>query len=113
MKGESIQGELATLPTVLPDELIGCSVLLPPSDDGEHLRATIVKKIIDHDEDVEHHPAKVQFLVNVGNDQAEEIYSYTDLLDFLNQESMEEETGEQFFRFKDIIAHQGPLKPGD
>jgi len=26
---------------------------------------------------------------------------------------MEEETGEQFFRFKDIIAHQGPLKPGD
>jgi len=26
---------------------------------------------------------------------------------------MEEDTGEQFFCFKDIIAHQGPLKPGD
>jgi len=70
---------------------------------------TIVKKIINHDEDVKCHPAKIQFLVNVGIDKAEEIYSsYTNLFDLLNQESLEEETGEQFFQFKDIIAHQWP-----
>jgi len=58
-------------------------------------------------------PYQSSVLVNVGNDQAEEIYSYTNLLDFLNQESLDEETGEQFFWFKDIIAHQGPSKPSD
>jgi len=49
----------------------------------------------------------------VGEDHAEEIYAYTNLVDFLNQEILEEDTGEQFFQFKNIIAHQGPLKPGD
>jgi len=103
LKGEQNQGELATIPNVLPDDLLGCTVLLPPNDDGECLRATIVKKIIKHDQDVDGQPAKIQFLVSVGEDRAEEIYTYTDLVDFLNQEIL----------VKDIIAHQGPLKPGD
>jgi len=91
-KREQHQGELATIPNVLPDDLLGCTILLPPNDDGECLQATIVKKTIDHDQDVDGQPAKIQFLVNVGTDCAEEIYAYTDLVDFLNQEILEEET---------------------
>jgi len=97
------------MPNDLLNDQLGHTVLLPPNDDGEHFRATIVKKIIDHDQDVDGQPTKIQFLVNVGEDCAELIYAYTDLVDFLNQEILEEETGEQFFQFKDIIAHQGPL----
>ena len=84
LKGEQHQGELTTIPNVLPDDLLGCTVLLPPNDDGERLRATIVKKIIDHDQDVDGQSAKIQFLVNVGEDRSEEIYAYTDLVDSLN-----------------------------
>ena len=39
----------------------------------------------------------IQFLVSVDNECAEEIYAYTDLVDYLNQEMMEQETGENFF----------------
>jgi len=36
-KGDQHQGELATMPSVLPDDLLGRTVLLPPNNDGEHL----------------------------------------------------------------------------
>ena len=52
-------------------------------------------------------------MVNIDKDGAEEIYAYGDIVDFINQQNLEEETGEQLFRFKEIIGHQGPLKKGD
>jgi len=82
------------MPNVLPNELQSCTVLLPINDDSECFWATIVKKIIDHDHDVDGQPAKTLFLANVDKDCAEEIYAYTDLVDILNQEILEEETGE-------------------
>jgi len=36
----------------------------------------------------------IQFLVNVDNECSEVIYAYTNLVDYLNQEMMEQETGE-------------------
>jgi len=57
-KRKLIKGELDTLPTVLPDGLIGHSVLLHLTDDGDCLQDIIVNKSIDHDDDIKHQPAK-------------------------------------------------------
>jgi len=75
---------------VLPDNLLGCNVLLSPNYDGAHLQATIGKKIIEDDQDVDGQPAKIQIIVNVGKDCAEEIYVYTDHVNSLNQEILED-----------------------
>ena len=101
------------LPTlnIPPEELVGRTVLLPPEENGERQRIRIIKKIIEHDSECEQ--AVLKFLVKADNDTLEEIYSYNDLVDYLNQETMEEETGEQFFRFKEIIGHEGPLTQND
>jgi len=74
-KGEQQhQGKLATMPNVLPNVLLGCTVLLPSNDDGEHLQAILVKKILQHDQNDDGQPVKIQFLVkNVGEAHAEEI----------------------------------------
>jgi len=85
------------MPTISPDDLLGRSVLLPPNDEGECFHAKIVCKIIDHDKDLLDQPEMIQFLVSVDNECAEEVYAYTDLVDYLNQEMMEQETGENFF----------------
>jgi len=98
---------------VVPDDLIGCSILLPPNEEGERYCAKIVQKIIEHENTIEDHPDKVQFMVSIDKDSAEEIYAYADIIDFINQQNLEEEAGEWFFRFKEIIGHQGPLKKGD
>jgi len=116
LKGEKLQGEhpsISPMHTIAPDELIGRSILLPPNEEGERYRAKIVQKIIEHGNTIEGHPDKVQFMVNIDKDGAEEIYAYGDIVDFINQQNLEEETGEQLFRFKEIIGHQGPLKKGD
>jgi len=52
-------------------------------------------------------------MVSIDRDGAEEIYTYADIIDFIIQQNFKEETSEQFFRFKEIIGHQGPLKKGD
>ena len=107
-KGEQSQGEPTRMPTISPDELLGRSVLLPPNEDGEHFHPKIVHKIIDHEKDILDQPEMIQFLVNVGSEQAEEIHAYTDLVDYINQEEMEHETGENFSILK-ISLHTKDL----
>jgi len=72
LKWEQLKGSLLPCPMFLLDNLLVNTVLLPPNDDVEHFRATIFKKIIDHYQDVDGQPAKIQFLVNAGEDCAKE-----------------------------------------
>ena len=67
--------------------LLGRSFLLPPEDNGECHMA----KIIDID------------------DQAEEIMSYNQLMDYIQKGT----DPDSLFKFTDIVAHQGPLESTD
>jgi len=101
--------------TIDPGTLIGRTYLTPPQDDGQRYRAKIVRQIIDHEEGIEKNPARTKFLVSIGKAKADEIIAYSDILDYLNEQAVAEEVdpSEQLWQFKDIIGHEGPLRPGD
>ena len=96
-----------------PDDLIGRTFLLPKNEQGERLRATIKRKVIETSKllDDQHDNAidKINFHLDVGQGRAEAIMSYVQILDHLDQQEQQEE----LYKFRAITGHQGPLSPQD
>ena len=88
--------------------LLGRSFLLPPEDNGEHHMAKIID-IDDHGQTLE----DIKFKLKINKDQAEEIMSYNQLMDYIQNGTDAEEDPDSLFKFRDIVAHQGPLEPTD
>ena len=96
-----------------PDDLIGRTFLLPKNEQGERLRATIKRKVIEtskhlddqHDNVIE----KINFHLDVGQGRAEAIMSYVQILDHLDHQ----EQHEDLYKFRAITGHQGLLSPQD
>ena len=88
--------------------LLGRSFLLPPEDNGEHHMA----KIIDIDDNGQPHE-DIIFKLKINKDQAEEIMSYNQLMDYIQKGTDAEEDPDPLFKFRDIVAHQGPLESTD
>ena len=86
----------------------GSSFLLPPEDNGEHHMAKIID-IDDHGPPLE----DMKFKLKMNKDQAEEIMSYNQLMDYIQKGTDGEEDIDLLFKFKDILAHQGPLESTD
>ena len=88
--------------------LLGRSFLLPPEDNGERHMAKIID-IDDHGQPLE----DIKFKLNINTDQAEEIASYNQLMDYIQKGTDAEEVEDSLFNFRDIVAHQGPLESTD
>ena len=88
--------------------LLGRSFLLPPEDNGERHMAKIID-IDDHGQTLE----DIKFKLKINKDQAEEIMSYNQLMDYIQKGTDAEEDPDSLFTFRDIIAHQGPLESTD
>ena len=88
--------------------LPGRSFLLPPEDNGEHHMAKIID-IDDHGQPLE----DIKFKLKINKDQAEEIMSYNQLMDYIQKGTDVEEDPDSLFMFRDIVAHQGPLESTD
>ena len=88
--------------------LLGRSFLLPPEDNGEHHMAKIID-IDDHGQPLE----DIKFKLKINKDQAEEIMSYNQLMDYIQKDTDAEEDPDSLFKFRDIVAHQGPLESTD
>ena len=88
--------------------LLGRSFLLPPEDNGEHHMAKIID-IDDHGPPLE----DMKFKLKINKDQAEEIMSYNQLMDYIQKGTDAEEDPDPLFKFRDIVAHQGPLESTD
>ena len=86
----------------------GSSFLLPPEDNGEHHMAKIID-IDDHGPPLE----DMKFKLKINKDQAEEIMSYNQLMDYIQKGTDGEEDLDLLFKFKGILAHQGPLESTD
>ena len=80
---------------------LGRSFLLPPEDNGEHHMAKIID-IDDHGQPLE----DIKFKLKINKDQAEEIMSYNQLMEYIQKGT----DPDSLFRFRDIVAHQGPLE---
>ena len=88
--------------------LLGRSFRLPPEDNGE-LHMTKIIDIDDHRQPLE----DIKFKLKINKDQAEEIMSYNQLMDYIQKGTDAEEDPDSLFKFRDIIAHQGPLESTD
>ena len=88
--------------------LLGRSFLLPPADNGEHPMANIID-IDDHGPPLE----DMKFKLKINKDQTDEIMSYKQLMDYIQKGTDGEEDLDLLFKFKDILAHQGPLESTD
>ena len=88
--------------------LLGRSFLLPPEDNGEHHMAKIID-IDDHGQPLE----DIKFKLKINKDQAEEIMSYNQLMDYIQKGTDAEEDPDSLFKFRDIVARQGPLESID
>ena len=78
-----------------PDDLIGRTLLLPKNEQGERLRATIKRKVIDTSKllDDQHDNAidKINFHLDVGQGIAGAIMSYDQFLDHLDHQEQQED----------------------
>ena len=88
--------------------LLGRSFLVPPEDNGEHHMAKIID-IDDHGQPLE----DIKFKLKINKDQAEEIMSYNQLMDYIQKGTDAEEDPDSLFKFRDIVVHQGPLESTD
>ena len=84
--------------------LLGRSFLLSPEDIGERHMAKIID-IDDHGQPLE----DIKFKLKINKDQAEEIMSYSQLMDYIQKGTDAEEDPDSLFNFRDIVAHQGPV----
>ena len=98
------------VPQFSPDELMGLS-FLRTLDDGQVVRAQIVKKINDFDA-LNHQNLKM--LVKLGDGDIEEIIDYVELCDIIGDMIDDEEANpDRPFIYRGITEHQGPIKPTD
>ena len=103
------------LPEFNPEDLVGRTFLLPPGDNGERLRAKVTRKVV---EDIEKADGeriqKLSYILHIGNGKVEELISYIQLVDHLEAAANEDnEISDDLDKFRDLIGHQGPLKPTD
>ena len=86
----------------------GSSFLLLPEDNGENHMAKIID-IDDHGPPLE----DMKFKLKINKDQAEEIMSYNQLMVYIQKGTDAEEDPDSLFKFRGIVAHQGPLESID
>ena len=110
VKSQSGEDEDHPIPMANIDipNLLGRSFLLPPEDNGERHMAKIID-IVDHEQPLE----DIKFKLKINKDQTEEIMSYNQLMDYIQKGTDAEEDPDSLFKFRDIIAHQGPLESTD
>ena len=110
VKSQSGEDEDHPIPMANIDipNLLGRSFLLPPEDNGECHMAKIID-IDDHEQPLE----DIKFKLKINKDQTEEIMSYNQLMDYIQKGTDAEEDPDSLFKFRDIIAHQGPLESTD
>ena len=103
------------MPESDPDDLIGRTFLLPPQENGERLRAEVTKKVVEEieAEDANRIP-NINFILDIGEGKVDELITYNQLLDHLEQAEEEDNFMDQeLYKSRAIIGHEGPLKATD
>ena len=98
-----------------PDSLIGRTFLLPPQENGERLRAKVTKKVVEEIEAADgNRIPNINFILDIGEGKVEELITYNQLLDHLEQADEQDNSMDQeLYRFRAIIGHEGQLKTTD
>ena len=82
---------------------------MDPDSSGQCFRARIVKMIDKHDHDITNHPERIKLLCKLNQNNHEELISYNQIMEYINRDAK----NPTVWKYKGIVSHQGPLKPGD
>ena len=111
---ENLSGS-KSMPTFDPSDLIGRTFLLPPEENGERHRAKVTRQVVEIiDQDNGQSVENINFILDIGNGKVEELISYNQLLEHL-ENAQDHDTGmdQELYRFRAIIGNQGPLLASD
>ena len=103
------------MPTFDPNDLIGRTFLLPPEENGERHRVKVTRQVVEIiDQDNSQRIENINFILDIGNGKVEELISYNQLLEHLeNAQHHDMGMDQELYRFSAIIGHQGPLLASD
>ena len=103
------------MPTFDPSDLIGRTSLLPPEENGERHRVKVTRPVVEIiDQDNGQRIENINFILDIGNGKVEELISYNQLLEHLeNAQDHDMGMDQELYRFRAIIGHQGPLLASD
>ena len=103
------------MPQFNPDDLIGRTFSLPPQENGEKLRAKVTKKVVQEIEaEDDNRIPNINFILDIGEGKVEELITYNQLLDHLEQAAEQDNSMDQeLYKVIAIIGHEGPLKETD
>ena len=103
------------MPTFDPSDLIGRTFLLLPEENGERHRAKVTRQVVEIiDQDNGQRVENIKFIIDIGNGKVEELISYNQLLEHLeNAQDHDMGMAQELYRFIAIIGHQGPLLASD
>jgi len=102
--------KLSQLPMCHPSELVGHTFLLDPQEDGQRFCACIVQAIEDQDAQLHGNAEWFKFCCSINNEQYEEILSYNEILNYMEQQ---DDNGTKLWKFRHIIVDEDPLKPSN
>ena len=101
------------IPTFDPSDLIGRTFLLPPEESGERHRAKATRQVVEiFDQDNGQWIDNINFILDIDNGKVEELISYNQLLEHL-ENAQDMGMDQELYRFRAIIGHQGPLLASD
>ena len=103
------------MPTFDPSDLIGRTSLLPPEENGERHTAKVTGKVVEiMDQENGQRVENINFILDIGNGTVEELISYNQLLEHLeNAQDHDMGMDQELYRFRPIIGHQAPLLASD
>jgi hypothetical protein len=76
------------MPTIEPKDLIGRTFLKDTESDGQRFCARIVCSIADKDAGIKRDPNHIKFLCEVDGDSADDIYTYNQVLDYIERDNL-------------------------
>ena len=93
------------MPLINPVDLVG-RYFLKDTEDGQRLRFKIVKALEAYEEDLGKDSSRREFICTTNDDQVEEILSYNEILELI-EDQKDEDTAE--WHFKRITSYEGPM----
>ena len=90
------------------DDLLGRTFLLPTDENGERKRATISEHVKDLCQQQVSREDQLRFKLKIGGDQLDDLISYNQLMEYLEDKTDTGPLVDGFYRFKCIKDHKGP-----
>ena len=95
------------------DDLLGRTFLLPMDENGERKRATISEHVKDLYQQQVSREDQLRFKLKIDGDQLDDLISYNQLMEYLEDKTDTDPLEDGLYRFKCIKDHKGPYTSSD